>query len=50
MSQELIPFDFNALPAPIMATTDLKEITKGIDYLQRLQLCTKGKYIDSGQI
>ena len=50
MSQDLVPFDFNALPAPIMATTDLKEITKGIDYLQRLQLVTKGRYVDTGQM
>jgi hypothetical protein len=47
----LVPFDANALPSTELATDDqLTELTKGVDYLQRLQLVTKGKYVDTGKI
>jgi hypothetical protein len=47
----LVPFDANALPSTELATDEqLQELSKGVDYLQRVQLVTKGKYVDTGKI
>lgn len=47
----MVPFDASALPGTELATDDqLTELTKGVDYLQRLQLVTKGKYVDTSKI
>jgi hypothetical protein len=47
----LIPFEVDQLPSVELATdTELQELTKGTDYLQRIQLVTKGKYVDTGKI
>jgi len=51
MSKDLIPFNADQLPSVELATDDqLKELTKGTDFLQRLQLVTKGKYVDTSKI
>lgn len=51
MSNELIPFNADQLPSVELATDEqLKELTKGTDFLQRVQLITKGKYVDTGKI
>lgn len=48
---ELIPFNADQLPSVELATDDqLTELTKGTDFLQRIQLITKGKYVDTGKI
>lgn len=48
---ELIPFSADQLPSVELATDEeLQELTKGIDFLQRVQLVTKGKYVDTGKI
>jgi len=48
---ELIPFGVEQLPSTVLATdTELQELTKGTDYLQRIQLVTKGKYVDTEKI
>jgi hypothetical protein len=50
MGNELVPFKVN-LPAVTddqMATLD--EVAKGSDFLPRIQLITKGKYVDTGKI
>jgi hypothetical protein len=47
----LVPFDASALPSTDLATDEqLQELSKGVDYLQRVQLVTKGKYVDTGKI
>jgi len=51
MSKELVPFKVSALPAvreDVMG--QLAEVSKGSDFLPRLQLITKGKYVDTGKI
>ncbi|KPK54274.1 MAG: hypothetical protein AMS22_06110 [Thiotrichales bacterium SG8_50] len=51
MSTDLIPFDASALPTTELVTAEqMDELSKGVDYLQRLQLITKGKYVDTGKI
>lgn len=51
MSKDLIPFSADQLPSVELATdTELQELTKGTDFLQRVQLVTKGKYVDNGKI
>jgi hypothetical protein len=51
MSNDLIPFSADQLPSVELATdTELQELTKGTDFLQRVQLVTKGKYVDNGKI
>lgn len=51
MSNDLIPFDANALPSTeLVSDEQLQELSKGTDYLQRIQLITKGKYVDTGKI
>lgn len=51
MANELVPFSVDNLPAVILADdNELTELTKGTDYLQRIQLVTKGKYVDLGKI
>jgi hypothetical protein len=51
MSNELVPFKANFLPA---VTTDVlnevDEVSQGSDFLPRIQLVTKGKYVDQGKI
>lgn len=50
MGNQLVPFKVN-LPA---VTTDqletLDEVAKGSEFLARIQLVTKGKYVDTGKI
>jgi len=53
MSNELVPFanKLNMLPAvreDVVETLD--EVAKGTDFLPRIQLITKGKYVDEGKI
>jgi hypothetical protein len=51
MSNDLIPFDANALPSTeLVSDEQLQELSKGTDYLQRIQLITKGKYVDTAKI
>jgi len=51
MSNELIPFDASQLPSTEQVTDEqLQELSKGADYLQRIQLVTKGKYVDTAKI
>lgn len=54
MSNELVPFDpsiLNQLPATSMGSDEtFDEISKGADFLGRLQLFGRGKYIDKGLI
>jgi hypothetical protein len=51
MGNELIPFNTDQLPSVELATEEeLQELTKGTDFLQRIQLVTKGKYVDNGKI
>ena len=51
MSSELVPFDASALPSTEVVTAEeMTELSKGVDYLQRFQLVTKGKYVDTGKI
>lgn len=48
---ELVPFDFNELPSVELASENqLGELVKATDYLQRIQLITKGRYVDQGLI
>lgn len=50
-NNDLVPFDASNLPCTELATDDqLQELTKGVDYLQRVQLVTKGKYVDTAKI
>jgi len=47
----LIPFSADQLPSVELVTDDqLDELTKGTDFLQRIQLVTKGKFVDTGKI
>jgi hypothetical protein len=51
MTNELIPFNADQLPSLELATDEeMKELTRGTDFLQRVQLVTKGKFVDTGQI
>lgn len=51
MSKELVPFKMNMLPAVATETLDtMDEVAKGSDFLPRIQLITKGKYVDQGKI
>lgn len=51
MANEIAPFKMNMLPAVQMDTLNtLAEVAKGSDFLPRLQLITKGKYVDEGKI
>ena len=48
---DLIPFSADQLPSCDVATdSELTELTKGTDFLQRVQLVTKGKYVDTQKI
>jgi hypothetical protein len=51
MSNELVPFKANFLPA-VQADVlgEVAEVSKGSDFLPRIQLVTKGKYVDTGKI
>jgi len=50
MSQELIPADlFTDLPSTEHADESFDDVATATDYLQRLQLLSKGKYVDSKQ-
>ena len=50
-TNEMIPFDADQLPSVDLTTsTELAELTKGTDFLQRMQLVTKGKYVDTQKI
>ena len=51
MSNELMPFDASALPSTdLVSMEQLTELSKGVDFLQRIQLVTKGKYVDHSKI
>lgn len=51
MANELVPFKVN-LPSTSLAQNieTLDEVAKGTDFLPRIQLVTKGKYVDEGKI
>lgn len=51
MSKELIPAAVLAnVPAQLGDDSDFQDLAKGGDFLRRLQLVSKGKYVDSGQV
>jgi hypothetical protein len=51
MTNELVPFKINALPVVSDAQMEsLDEVAKGAEFLERIQLITKGKYVDTGKI
>lgn len=51
MSNELTTFNVDNLPAVSQQMFgDLAEVSKGADYLPRIQLVTKGKYVDNEKI
>jgi len=51
MSNELVPFKVNNLPAVQEdVLNQVAEVSKGSDFIPRLQLVTKGKYVDTGKI
>lgn len=50
---EIVPFNeaINMLPSVAIETLDtLDEVAKGSEFLPRIQLITKGKYVDEGKI
>jgi len=51
MSNDLVPLNLESLPSTELVTDgQLQELSKGSDFLQRIQLVTKGKYVDTGKI
>lgn len=49
--QALVPVDFTKLPSTQIGTDDtFAELAKGGDFLARLQLCSKDKYVLGGKI
>ena len=51
MSKELVPFKMNMLPAVSEEQLkSLEEVAQGSDFLPRIQLITKGKYVDTSKI
>ncbi len=51
MTKDLIPFNADQLPSVDLTTDEeLKELTTGTDFLQRIQLVTKGKFVDTQKI
>jgi hypothetical protein len=49
--QALVPVDYTQLPATQMGSDDgFDELAKGGDFLARLQLCSKDKYVIGGMI
>lgn len=50
MSKDLIPADvFAGVPSNAVAEDSFNDVATATDYLQRLQLISKGKYVDSRQ-
>jgi len=51
MGNELVPFKANFLPAVAEdVLNEVNEVSQGSDFLPRIQLVTKGKYVDKGKI
>jgi hypothetical protein len=50
MSNELVPFKVNLPAVTEEQLNALDEVAKGSDFLPRIQLITKGKYVDEGKI
>ncbi len=51
MTKDLVPFNADQLPSTDLTTdTQLAELTTGTDFLPRVQLVTKGKYVDTQKI
>jgi len=50
MSNELTPFKVNLPAVSDEQLNTLDEVAKGSDFLPRIQLITKGKYVDTGKI
>ncbi len=50
MSNELVPFKVNLPAVSKEQLSALDEVAKGADFLSRIQLITKGKYVDTGKI
>lgn len=51
MANELVPFKSNFLPAvQDDVLGEVAEVSQGSDFLPRIQLITKGKYVDTGKI
>jgi hypothetical protein len=50
MANELVPFKVNLPAVSDEQLTSLAEVAKGADFLPRVQLITKGKYVDTGKI
>jgi hypothetical protein len=50
MSNELVPFKVSLPAVQEDVMGQLAEVSKGADFLPRLQLVTKGKYVDTGKI
>jgi hypothetical protein len=49
-SNELVPFKVNLPVVTEDQLTTLDEVAKGSEFLSRVQLITKGKYVDTGKI
>ena len=49
-TNELVPFKVNLPAVTKEQLNTLDEVAKGADFLQRIQLITKGKYVDTGKI
>lgn len=51
MSNDLIPIDFNQLPSTSIGSKEIyDDLAKGGEFLGRLQLFGKGKYVDKGLV
>lgn len=50
MANELVPFKMNLPAVSNEQLESLDEVAKGADFLPRIQLITKGKYVDTGKI
>ncbi|MHC4702442.1 MAG: hypothetical protein ACYTFQ_17905 [Planctomycetota bacterium] len=51
MAKDLIPADLlDSLPAQMGDDDDFKDLSQSSDFLRRLQLVSKGKYVDSKQV
>jgi len=51
MANELVPFKSNFLPAVQEEVLgEVAEVSQGAEFLPRIQLVTKGKYVDTGKI
>jgi len=50
MSNELVKNDYTSLPCTTVSPSELQQISKVGDFLGRIQLYTKGRFIDTGAV